>query len=223
MSSLCSFKSPYLVALRERFRNFVPTPVASGHLLRILIPGLCPKLAESESPEMVPGNPNFLNQRRNGLETTGRTHNCPLSPSVSQCRSPLPARPAQAPPTASASRIASRDTSRNAPRPAAVVARQHAVPADARAEFDAAMRPLGLLPLLLVLLDCWSSVSAQAATTLAVTAEGLNSTEPAPTTPGPAFSVRPPGTRRAPRPSSGPRPTPVTDGGYQGSVPGDPQ
>ncbi|KAM7050839.1 tectonic-1 [Molossus nigricans] len=69
----------------------------------------------------------------------------------------------------------------------------------------------GLSPLLLVLLDCWASVSAQAGTTLAGTTEGLNSTEPAPTTPGPASSARPPGSPRAPGPSSGPRPTPVTD------------
>ncbi|KAM5310700.1 tectonic-1 isoform 2-T2 [Glossophaga mutica] len=72
------------------------------------------------------------------------------------------------------------------------------------------MGPPDLPPLLLVLLDCWVSVSAQAGATLAVTMEGLDSAEPAPTTPRPALSPRPPGTPRAPGPSS-PRPTPVTD------------
>ncbi|KAB1255744.1 Tectonic-1 [Camelus dromedarius] len=69
----------------------------------------------------------------------------------------------------------------------------------------------GLLHLLLVLLDCWASVSAQAGATPVVTMEDLNSTEPAPTTLRPALSPRPPETSRAPRPFSGPRPTPVTD------------
>nr|XP_045362334.1 tectonic-1 isoform X2 [Camelus bactrianus] len=73
------------------------------------------------------------------------------------------------------------------------------------------MGPRGLLHLLLVLLDCWASVSAQAGATPVVTMEDLNSTEPAPTTLRPALSPRPPETSRAPRPSSGPRPTPVTD------------
>ncbi|XP_036907979.1 tectonic-1 [Sturnira hondurensis] len=72
------------------------------------------------------------------------------------------------------------------------------------------MGPPGLPPLLLVLLDCWVSMSAQAGATLAVTMEDLNSSEPAPTTLRPAMSPRPPGTPRAPGPSS-PRPTPVTD------------
>ncbi|XP_053784188.1 tectonic-1 isoform X2 [Desmodus rotundus] len=73
------------------------------------------------------------------------------------------------------------------------------------------MGPRGLPPLLLVLLDCWVSVGAQAGATLAVTTEGLNSAEPAQTTLPPALSPRPPGTPRAPGPSSSPRPTPVTD------------
>ncbi|XP_039735367.1 tectonic-1 isoform X1 [Pteropus medius] len=71
---------------------------------------------------------------------------------------------------------------------------------------------LGVVPpLLLVLLECWASVSAQAGATVAVTTEALNSTEPAPMTFRPALSPKPPNTPRAPEPSSGPRPTPVTD------------
>ncbi|XP_053525731.1 tectonic-1 isoform X2 [Artibeus jamaicensis] len=93
---------------------------------------------------------------------------------------------------------------------ATTVARQHRVTVASRAGFDLAMGPPGLPPLLLVLLDCWVSVSAQAGATLAVTMEGLNSAEPAPTTLRPALSPRPPGTPRAPGPSS-PRPTPVMD------------
>ncbi|XP_072809000.1 tectonic-1 isoform X2 [Vicugna pacos] len=73
------------------------------------------------------------------------------------------------------------------------------------------MGPRGLLHLLLVLLDCWASVSAQDGATPVVTMEDLNSTEPAPTTLRHALSPRPPETSRAPRPSSGSRPTPVTD------------
>ncbi|XP_031792225.1 tectonic-1 isoform X2 [Piliocolobus tephrosceles] len=73
------------------------------------------------------------------------------------------------------------------------------------------MRPLGLPPLLVVLLSCWASVSAQTEATPAVTTEGLNSTEAALATFGPSPSTRPPGTPRAPGSSSGPRPTPVTD------------
>uniref|UniRef100_A0A2K5L6E4 Tectonic family member 1 n=1 Tax=Cercocebus atys TaxID=9531 RepID=A0A2K5L6E4_CERAT len=73
------------------------------------------------------------------------------------------------------------------------------------------MRPRGLRPLLVVLLSCWASVSAQTEATLAVTTEGLNSTEAALATFGPFPSTRPPGTPRAPGSSSGPRPTPVTD------------
>ncbi|PNJ82758.1 TCTN1 isoform 28 [Pongo abelii] len=74
------------------------------------------------------------------------------------------------------------------------------------------MRPRGLPPLLVVLLGCWASVSAQTEATPAVTTEGLNSTEAALATFGTSPSTRPPGTPRAPGPSSGPRPTPVTDG-----------
>ncbi|XP_066227044.1 tectonic-1 isoform X1 [Saccopteryx leptura] len=70
---------------------------------------------------------------------------------------------------------------------------------------------LSLPPLLLVLLDCWVSVSVQTGATLAVTTEGLNSTEPGPTTLRSALSPRTPGTPRVPGPSSGLRPTPVTD------------
>ncbi|PNJ82742.1 TCTN1 isoform 3 [Pongo abelii] len=73
------------------------------------------------------------------------------------------------------------------------------------------MRPRGLPPLLVVLLGCWASVSAQTEATPAVTTEGLNSTEAALATFGTSPSTRPPGTPRAPGPSSGPRPTPVTD------------
>uniref|UniRef100_A0A0A0MRU7 Tectonic family member 1 n=1 Tax=Homo sapiens TaxID=9606 RepID=A0A0A0MRU7_HUMAN len=73
------------------------------------------------------------------------------------------------------------------------------------------MRPRGLPPLLVVLLGCWASVSAQTDATPAVTTEGLNSTEAALATFGTFPSTRPPGTPRAPGPSSGPRPTPVTD------------
>ncbi|XP_032458420.1 tectonic-1 isoform X2 [Phocoena sinus] len=68
-----------------------------------------------------------------------------------------------------------------------------------------------LPPLLLLLVDCWASVSAQAGDTPVVTTEALNSTMPAPTTFRPAVSPRPHETPRAPRPSSDPRPTPVTD------------
>uniref|UniRef100_A0A8D2FIE0 Tectonic family member 1 n=1 Tax=Theropithecus gelada TaxID=9565 RepID=A0A8D2FIE0_THEGE len=73
------------------------------------------------------------------------------------------------------------------------------------------MRPRGLPPLLVVLLSCWASVSAQTEATPAVTTEGLNSTEATLATFGPFPSTRPPGTPRAPGSSSGPRPTPVTD------------
>ncbi|KAI2567971.1 tectonic family member 1 [Homo sapiens] len=82
------------------------------------------------------------------------------------------------------------------------------------------MRPRGLPPLLVVLLGCWASVSAQTDATPAVTTEGLNSTEAALATFGTFPSTRPPGTPRAPGPSSGPRPTPVTDGGYHVPAPG---
>ncbi|XP_059751257.1 tectonic-1 isoform X2 [Balaenoptera ricei] len=80
-----------------------------------------------------------------------------------------------------------------------------------RAGFRWVMGLWDLPPLLLVLLDCWASVSAQAGATPVVTTEGLYSTKPAPTTFRPAVSPRPHETPRAPRPSSGPRPTPVTD------------
>ncbi|XP_032166669.1 tectonic-1 isoform X2 [Mustela erminea] len=73
------------------------------------------------------------------------------------------------------------------------------------------MGPLGVRPLLLLLLDCWASVSAQTRATPPVPTEGLNSTEAARTTPRPALSPRPFGTPKAPVPTSGPRPTPVTD------------
>ncbi|XP_017521463.3 tectonic-1 isoform X1 [Manis javanica] len=73
------------------------------------------------------------------------------------------------------------------------------------------MGPRGLSPLLLVLLDCWASVNVQAVATQVVTTEGLSSTEAGPATPGSALSPRPPGTTRAPWPSSGPTPTPITD------------
>ncbi|XP_038292569.1 tectonic-1 isoform X2 [Canis lupus familiaris] len=73
------------------------------------------------------------------------------------------------------------------------------------------MGPQGLAPLLLMLLDCWASVSAQTRAPQPVTTEGLNSAEAARTTLRPALSPRPPGTPKAPVPSSGPRPTPVTD------------
>ncbi|XP_022373030.1 tectonic-1 isoform X3 [Enhydra lutris kenyoni] len=73
------------------------------------------------------------------------------------------------------------------------------------------MGPQGVRPLLLLLLDCWASVSAQTRATPPVPTEGLNSTEAARTTPRPALSPRPSGTPKAPVPTSGPRPTPVTD------------
>ncbi|XP_021531197.1 tectonic-1 isoform X2 [Aotus nancymaae] len=73
------------------------------------------------------------------------------------------------------------------------------------------MRPRGIPLLLVVLLGCWASVSAQTEATPAVATEGLNSTETALTTFGPSPSTRPLGTPRAPGPTSGPRPTPVTD------------
>ncbi|XP_020745662.2 tectonic-1 isoform X2 [Odocoileus virginianus] len=73
------------------------------------------------------------------------------------------------------------------------------------------MGPRAFPRLLLVLLDCWASVSAQAGTTLVVTTEGLNSTKPVPTTLRPVLSSKPPETPRASRPFSGPRPAPVTD------------
>nr|BAE26058.1 unnamed protein product [Mus musculus] len=73
----------------------------------------------------------------------------------------------------------------------------------------------GLPPLLLVLLNCYTSSSTQviaipAAATPAVTKEDLNSTKATPTTLQPSLSPRTPGTPRAPE-RSGPRPTPVTD------------
>ncbi|XP_030887812.1 tectonic-1 isoform X1 [Leptonychotes weddellii] len=73
------------------------------------------------------------------------------------------------------------------------------------------MGPQRLPPLLLMLLDCWASVSAQTRATPPVTTEGLNSTQAAGTTLRPALSPRPSGTPKAPVPSTGPRPTPVTD------------
>ncbi|TKC50254.1 hypothetical protein EI555_000747 [Monodon monoceros] len=73
------------------------------------------------------------------------------------------------------------------------------------------LRDLPLLLLLLLLVDCRASVSAQVGDTPVVTTEALNSTKPAPTTFRPAVSPRPHETPRAPRPSSDPRPTPVTD------------
>uniref|UniRef100_A0A8C6H391 Tectonic family member 1 n=1 Tax=Mus spicilegus TaxID=10103 RepID=A0A8C6H391_MUSSI len=73
----------------------------------------------------------------------------------------------------------------------------------------------GLPPLLLVLLNCYTSSSTQviatpAAATPAVTKEDLNSTKASPTTLQPSLSPRTPGIPRAPE-RSGPRPTPVTD------------
>ncbi|KAG8513228.1 Tectonic-1, partial [Galemys pyrenaicus] len=130
---------------------------------------------------------------------------------------------AQAPPCALELSRGLATSSRNTLRPAAAVARQLAVPAAGRAGFGWTMGPRGVSPLLLMLLDCWASVSAQAGATPAARTEGLNSTEAVPTTPRPSLSSRPPGTPKTPKPSSGPRPTPVTDGGYQVSTPGDPQ
>ncbi|XP_034872889.1 tectonic-1 isoform X3 [Mirounga leonina] len=73
------------------------------------------------------------------------------------------------------------------------------------------MGPQRLPPLLLMLLDCWASVSAHTRAAPPVTTEGLNSTQAAGTTLRPALSPRPSGTPKAPVPSTGPRPTPVTD------------
>nr|XP_044988117.1 tectonic-1 isoform X2 [Jaculus jaculus] len=67
-----------------------------------------------------------------------------------------------------------------------------------------------LAPLLLELLGCWASVSAQAGATPVVT-EGLNATEAAAATHKPSPSPRTLGASKAPELSSGPRPTPVTD------------
>ncbi|KFO23562.1 Tectonic-1 [Fukomys damarensis] len=73
------------------------------------------------------------------------------------------------------------------------------------------MGPQGLQPLLLVLLTRWTYVSAQTVAIPAVPTEDLNSTE-APSGPlGPSLTPRFLGTSRTPEPSSGPRPTPVTD------------
>uniref|UniRef100_A0AC11DW96 Tectonic family member 1 n=1 Tax=Ovis aries TaxID=9940 RepID=A0AC11DW96_SHEEP len=70
--------------------------------------------------------------------------------------------------------------------------------------------------LLLVLIECWASVSAQAGTipagtTPVVATEGLNSTKPVPTTLRPVLSSKSPEIPRASRPFSGPRPAPITD------------
>uniref|UniRef100_U3BYN9 Tectonic-1 isoform 2 n=1 Tax=Callithrix jacchus TaxID=9483 RepID=U3BYN9_CALJA len=73
------------------------------------------------------------------------------------------------------------------------------------------MRPRGVPLLLVVLLGFWASVSSQTEATPAVATEDLNSTEAALVTFGPSQSTRPVGTPRAPGPTSGPRPTPVTD------------
>ncbi|XP_049722999.1 tectonic-1 isoform X3 [Elephas maximus indicus] len=81
--------------------------------------------------------------------------------------------------------------------------------------FCRAMGPRGFQPLLLLLLllllGCWSPVRAQTGTTPAVTTEGLSSTEAALATLGASTPSGPPATPRARGPSSGPRPTPVTD------------
>lgn len=116
MSSLCSFKRPYLVA----FQISVPPPVASRHLLKILIPGRCPKLSESESPEMEFGNPHFLNKRRSRLGNRKSDIHKPLvsadqSHKVSRLTPPWwPASPRPRPQPQS--RVSSQDTSRDAPR-----------------------------------------------------------------------------------------------------------
>uniref|UniRef100_A0A452EDC0 Tectonic family member 1 n=1 Tax=Capra hircus TaxID=9925 RepID=A0A452EDC0_CAPHI len=68
------------------------------------------------------------------------------------------------------------------------------------------MGPRAFLRLLLVLLECWASVSAQAGTI-----PGLNSTKPVPTTLRPVLSSKSPEIPRASRPFSGPRPAPITD------------
>ncbi|XP_002753049.2 tectonic-1 [Callithrix jacchus] len=73
------------------------------------------------------------------------------------------------------------------------------------------MRPRGVPLLLVVLLGFWASVSSQTEATPAVATEDLNSTEAALVTFGHSQSTRPVGTPRAPGPTSGPRPTPVTD------------
>ncbi|XP_017655215.1 tectonic-1 [Nannospalax galili] len=78
------------------------------------------------------------------------------------------------------------------------------------------MRSPGLLSLLLVVLGCCASASAQAVATpaaaiSAATAEDFDATEAAPATLRPSGSPRTPGTPRAPKLSSDPRPTPVTD------------
>lgn len=142
-----------------------------------------------------------------------------LTPSPVPAQSPpLGTIPARSPPTARF-RAASRDSSRDVRRAVAAVARQRRARRAGRVGFSRAMGPRGLSPLLLVLLDCWASVNVQAVATQVVTTEGLSSTEAGPATPGSALSPRPPGTTRAPWPSSGPTPTPITDGGYQVPIP----
>lgn len=78
------------------------------------------------------------------------------------------------------------------------------------------MGPRAFPRLLLVLIECWASVSAQAGTipagtTPVVATEGLNSTKPVPTTLRPVLSSKSPEIPRASRPFSGPRPAPITD------------
>ncbi|XP_012586477.1 PREDICTED: tectonic-1 [Condylura cristata] len=73
------------------------------------------------------------------------------------------------------------------------------------------MGPRGVPPLLMVLLDCWASVSAQAGAAAAAATEGLSPTEAVPTTPRRSSASRPPGAPDTHAASSGPRPTPVTD------------
>lgn len=116
MSSLCSFKRPYLVASQIS----VPPPVASGHLLKILIPGPCPKLSESESPEMEFGNPHFLNKRPSRLGNRKSDIHKPLVSADRSLNAPCrtvpwwPASPRPRPQPQS--RVSSQDTSREAPR-----------------------------------------------------------------------------------------------------------
>ena len=148
-------------------------------------------------------------------EFTGRTGPRPSSP-------PLLARLAQAQPSPRP-----RPLSLRLSRPRATLpvmpraqppwllgnARSPSHPATVRSACGWAMGPRALPRLLLVLLDCWASVSAQAGTTPVVTTEGLNSTKPVPTTLRSVISSKPPEIPRASRPFSGPRPAPVTDGG----------
>lgn len=108
MSSLRSFKRPYLVALGGRFPNFCSPPVASGWkcwfldpVLTILITGPCPKLTESEFPEIESGNLLFWNKPRSRLGNLKSDTNfrapSDLTPPLGPAPRPPPLGPAPSP------------------------------------------------------------------------------------------------------------------------------